>query len=129
MTRYLLDTSVLVDFSKGREPALSRILKMVESGDELGVCATIVGEFYSGLAPQQRARWDDFFEAMRFWAESREAARQAGIWRYEFARKGTPLAITDLLIGAVANEQAAIVVTNNVKDFPMEEVDVLPLKD
>lgn len=129
MTRYLLDTAALIDFSKAREPASSRILRMIESGDELGVCAVVVAEFYAGLVPQQRARWDEFFEALRFWEATREAAKQAGIWRYEFARKGTPLSTTDLLVAAVADQKDAAVVTNNVKDYPMDEVTVLPLKD
>lgn len=129
MTRYLLDTSVLIDFSKGRQPASARILKMIESGDEVGTCSVVMAEFYAGLVPQQRPRWDEFFDALRFWGESRDVGRQAGTWRYEFARQGTPLATTDWLIAAVANQRDAIVVTNNVKDYPMPELEVLPLKD
>jgi len=129
MTRYLLDTTTLIDFSKGREPASSRILRMIEHGDEVGVCAIVVAEFYAGLPPQLRARWDEFFEAVRFWAVSLDSAKQAGIWRYEFARKGTRLSTTDLIVAAVANQREAVVVTNNVKDYPMEEISVLPLKD
>lgn len=51
MARYLLDTSVLIDFSKGREPAQSRILQLIHGGDEIGVCSIIVAEFFSGVIP------------------------------------------------------------------------------
>lgn len=129
MTRYLLDTAALIDFAKGREPASSKVLRMVEGGDEVGVCAVVVAEFYAGLSVKERSGWDEFFQALRFWGATREAARQAGIWRHEFARKGTQLSITDLLIAAVAGEKEAVVVTDNVKDYPMDKVSVLPLRD
>lgn len=129
MSRYLLDTTALIDFAKGREPASSRIVRMIESGDEVGVCAVVVAEFYAGLPPKERPSWDDFFEALRFWGATREAARQAGVWRYEFARRGTQLSTTDLLVAAVASQREAVVVTDNVKDYPMKEIDILLLKD
>ncbi|MBI4318184.1 MAG: PIN domain-containing protein [Chloroflexi bacterium] len=129
MTRYLLDTTALIDFSKGHEPASSRIMRMIEGGDEVGVCAVVVAEFYAGLSPEQRSTWEEFINALRFWEESRDAAKQAGAWRFAFGRKGTPLSTTDLLVAAVAQEKGAVVVTNNVKDYPMKEVEVLPLKD
>ena len=73
MTRYLLDTTALIDFSKNREPARSRILHLIGTADELGVSPT------------------------------------------------------DSLIAAVAKEQQAVLITNNIKDYPMEEIDLLPL--
>lgn len=53
MTRYLLDTTALIDFSKGREPARTRIPQMIAAGDELAVCAVNVAEFYAGVQPEQ----------------------------------------------------------------------------
>ena len=102
---------------------------MIEAGDEVGVCTIVVAEFYAGLVPEQRTRWDEFFAALPYWEATLEAAKQAGIWRYEFARKGIPLSTTDLLLAAVANQKEAVLMTNNVKDYPMGEINVLPLKD
>src|SRR5438093_2631371 len=89
MTRYLLDTTALIDFSKNREPARSKILEMINSADELAVCAINVAEFYAGVPAEKRAIWDEFISSLRFWDISRETARQAGIFRHDFARKGT----------------------------------------
>ena len=129
MTRYLLDTTALIDFSKNREPARSRLLQMINAGDGVGVCPVNVAEFYTGIPPAQRQVWDEFFDSLHYWEISHDAARQAGIWRYEFARQGITLSTTDSLIAAVAKEQQAVVVTNNVKDYPMQEIQLLPLKD
>jgi predicted nucleic acid-binding protein len=122
MARYLLDTSALIDFAKGYEPAHSTLLQLVEAGDELGVCPVNVAEFYTALEPSQYRLWDEFFAALGYWPISPDSARQAGVWRYSYARHGTPLSTADTLIAAVALEQAAVLITGNVKDYPMPEL-------
>src|SRR5438132_410259 len=66
--------------------------------------------------------------ALEYWPISREAAQQAGRWRYTYARMGRPLTTTDTLVAAVAQERRVTLVTTNVKDYPMQEVSLLPLK-
>jgi predicted nucleic acid-binding protein len=129
MTRYLLDTDTLIDFSKGREPTRSRILQMIEAGDVLGVCAINVSEFYAGLPEEQRSTWDEFFTALPYWPISREAAIQAGRERYEFSRQGRTVTTADALIAAVARENQATIITSNIKDYPMPGVSLLSLRE
>jgi len=102
---------------------------MIEAGDELGVCAINVAEFYAGIPPERRSIWDEFIDSLRYWGITRDAASQAGRFRYEFARKGIMLSTTDALIAAVAQERGAVVMTSNVKDYPMREIHILSLKD
>src|SRR5947209_3052910 len=118
MSRYLSDTTALIDFSKGREPAFSLVHRFIASGEEVGVSPINVAEFYTGLSPSQYVVWDELFEALILWPISLSAAKQAGRFRYDFARKGVSLSTTDTLVAAVAREQGASVVTNNVKDYP-----------
>jgi predicted nucleic acid-binding protein len=129
MSRYLLDTTALIDFSKGREPAYSLVRRFIENGEEVGVSPINVAEFYSGLAPTQWDVWDEFFEPLILWPISLGAARKAGRFRYDFAREGISLSTTDTLVAAVALEHRATLVTSNVKDYPMDEVKLLPLDD
>jgi tRNA(fMet)-specific endonuclease VapC len=127
MSRYLLDTTALIDFSKGYEPAFSLVHRFIENGDEVGVSPINVAEFYSGLAATQWEVWDEFFEPLILWPISLSAAKQAGKFRYDFARAGITLSTTDTLVAAVAHEHRATIVTSNVKDYPMSEVTLLPL--
>jgi tRNA(fMet)-specific endonuclease VapC len=129
MSRYLLDTTALIDFSKGREPAFSLVHRFLQNGEEVGVSPINVAEFYSGLAPAQHALWDEFFEPLLLWPISLDAAKRAGRFRYDFARRGISLSTTDTLVAAVALEQRATIVTSNVKDYPMDEVVLLPLSE
>lgn len=44
-----------------------------------------------------------------------------------YRARGLQLPATDCLIAATAHEHGALVITRNVKDFPMPEVTLLPL--
>ena len=128
MARYLLDTTGLVDISKAREPARSRIRAMIAAGDQLGVCAVSVSEFVAGLHPEQRPEWLAYLDGFHFWETSREAATLAGLFRYRYARLGRALSTPDALVAAVAATIGAIVLTDNIKDYPMPEVVVRSLR-
>jgi predicted nucleic acid-binding protein len=89
----------------------------------------VITEVFNGARPLERARVEQFFAALQFLPTTQTAAQQAGVWRYDFARRGTILSTTDSIIAAVAFEHGATVVTGNVKDYPMvaEGLAVLPL--
>ncbi len=127
MSRYLLDTTALIDFSKTRQPATEYILHWIAVGDVVAVCAVTVGEFYAGLAGDRAQEALEFVTSLPYWDISRRAAMHAGQDRYTFARQGKALSISDALIAAAAREHHATVVTSNVKDFPMTDIAVFPL--
>lgn len=127
MTAFLLDTTTIVEFSKRREPTYSQIIAWTQAGETLAACAISVAEFYSGLSVDEVREWDKFVSALTYWPISADAARYAGQERYRYARLGKALSTTDALIAAVAREQHAILVTGNVKDFPMDDLMLFPL--
>ena len=126
MGKFLLDTTALIDFSKGREPAKSKILEMIESS-EVGVCAINVAEFYTGLPLEKRKAWEEFFNSLLYWNINLETAKLAGCFRSNFAKKGQPLTTTDTLVAATAKQEEATLVTSNIKDYPMKEVVLLQI--
>ena len=125
MTRYLLDTSVLIDYSKRREPSLSRVNAMLASGDELCTCAVVLGEFFTGVPPSVRPVWEAFLAVFTYLDTPREAAIRAGADRWAFARLGQPLGLPDVLIVATARSAGAVVVTTDVPGFPMSDVPLI----
>ena len=122
MDRYLLDTTVLIDISKGQEPASSRIQALIDQGHELGVCAVPLAEFFSGIPPADRSRAEAVLRPFRYWDMTWEIAVQA---RYAYARLGQAISAPDALIAATAITLDAILVTNNVRHFPMPELRLL----
>lgn len=127
MTAFLLDTTALIDFSKRREPAYSQILDWIDSGDTLGACAITISEFYAGLSVEQAQDWEEFITALTYWPVSAPAAMLAGQDRYRFARQGRAITTIDALVAAVAREQYAVLVTANVKDYPMDDLELFRL--
>ena len=125
MARFLLDTNVIIDFSRAIEPAYSLITTMMSSADEIGTCAIVVAEFFSGLAPGDHRAWQAFFDGLDDWPVDRSTAERAGLYRYTLARRGITLAIPDLLIAAVAVSENATLVTSNDRDFPMSDISLL----
>ena len=129
MSRYIIDTDTLIDFSMDREPTRTELLKLIEDGADLGVCAVNVSEFYTGLDEKRMAEWDAFFSALSYWPITLTAARLAGVHRYTFAKAGETLTISDALVAAVAVVEQATILTNNSQDYPMPEVTTLSLRD
>src|SRR5688572_29529808 len=126
---YLLDTTAMIDISKGFEPSRSKIRNMIRGGDLLAVCSVSVAEFATGLHPPEREQWRQFLGRLLYWEISREAAFQAGIWRYDFSRRGVQLSTTDTLIAATARQHQATVITNNARHYPMPQVRLMSARE
>jgi predicted nucleic acid-binding protein len=127
--RYLLDTTVLIDISKGFEPSRSKVRNLISSGAQLAVCSVSVAEFATGLGAEERPQWLEFLRTLLYWDISADAAWRAGVWRYDFARRGIQLATTDALIAATAWQRGATIMTNNARHYPMTEVHLLSARD
>lgn len=124
MALYMADTVGLIRFARGSEPARSMLQALIDGTDTLGACAISVTEFFAGTTPANRSIAYEFFDSLVYWDIRFEDAVQAGVYRYDFARRGIQLSTQDTLIAAVARRVGAIVLTENVKDFPMEDVEV-----
>jgi predicted nucleic acid-binding protein len=99
---------------------------MVAAEDEVCITAKASPNSFSGVAPQERAIRQEFLDSLRYLDITREAARRAGEYRYDFARRGQTLSTPDALVAAVAREYSAIIVTDNVRDYPMDDVQLMP---
>ena len=117
---YLLDTTALIDLSKGFERTTRWLKQRSDAGDDLGVCPITVAEFYAGLPAHEYSTWDAFFSSLVFVPISYDAALQAGKWRASFKAQGIQLSTSDTLVAAVAAEAGATVVTSNLRHYPMQ---------
>jgi len=119
MTLHLLDTTAIIDLSKGVQPTTDFLKGLLASSEDVGICPISIAEFYAGLTADQHARWDAFLGTLTFCPISFDASLQAGKWRGSFRSRGIQLTTTDTLVAAVADELGAIVMTSNTKHFPM----------
>lgn len=129
MARYLLDTTVLIDVSRGIEPVWSRLQSLADASEDLAVCAISVTEFYSGVPLGQRDRWNAWVNTFHYWDIFREAAVQAGIYRQRYARMGRAVHTPDALLAALAAAHGAIILTGHINHYPMPEVEGRSMRD
>lgn len=128
MGRYLLDTTVLIDLSRGVAGIRSQVDDLLGFGNDVGVCAVTVSEFMAGVPTHQRVRWGRLIDEFAYWDISRDAAERAGMLRYDLARSGITVHLADALIAGLAISLEAVVVTDNARHFVRAGVEVRQLR-
>jgi len=126
---YLIDTDVLIDLTKARQPAVSWVSRLPTRLSILCSCAITIAEYFAGEARGRFPERDGFVDSLIYLETPAEVAEVAGDYRRSFARRGIQLSTQDTLIAAVAHHHGATLVTRNRKDFPMDDVRLLSLAD
>ena len=117
---YLIDTDVMVDFFKHKDPAKGLIEKLSQDAT-LALSTLTITELRSGWTTAQAT-----FLMPRLYAlcavvpVTKEIAEQAGKWRQEYKSKGVSLGTPDTVIAATAYLHDSPLLTNNAKDYPMQ---------
>ena len=127
MSRYVLDSTVLIECEIKVEPTSSRVKALLAGDHELYVSAVQLAEFYSGAPKGTNPRMDTFLSKLAYIDLTPEMAATAGGFRHQAHAQGRSLATPDALIAALGHHLAAPVLTNNVNDFKVTGVAVEPL--
>jgi predicted nucleic acid-binding protein len=122
MIVYLPDTNVLVNALNKKRGCRELLRELVVNGHRLACSSIIVAEVYSGMCPHEAPQTDELLSSLLWYETTHSIARRAGRWRYEWAREGVTLSLTDTLIAATAHEHKLTLITENRKHFPMPEL-------
>jgi predicted nucleic acid-binding protein len=123
----LLDTSVLIDALRMRRGRREWLAELLRGGHSLATSALNLAEVYAGMRPDEEARTKGFLGALDCHEITASVAEVAGKLQSQWARKGRTLTLADTIVAAVAIGQGCPLATDNLKDFPMREVDLYPL--
>ncbi len=126
--KYLLDTDTVIDCILGTGNIRERLQGLIERGDEVALCPVTVAELYSGLSEKRRVKWESWLLALSYWHIGFDVAAQAGLYRRTASEAGRTLATADSLLAALARDKGAILLTSNIKDYPMKDVRVMSLR-
>jgi tRNA(fMet)-specific endonuclease VapC len=127
MAIYLLDTSVIIDALNQKRGRWQLLGSLVESGDTLACSVVTLTEIYAGVRPKEMALTQQFLDAMEHYQLDSRLARDAGLLKNEWAKQGQTLGVVDLIIAATALAHNLVLMTDNRKDFPMEQLALYPL--
>lgn len=119
-----LDTNVVIGILTGRRPAwTTRIAEELRLGSPLLLPAGVLYELLHGAATsahpdRNRSRIADFLMAdIAVPPFTPEDAEEAGEIRAYLDGRGTPIGPIDVLIAAQARRRAAVLVTDNRREF------------
>jgi predicted nucleic acid-binding protein len=129
MATILLDSSVIFDHLNGRFGRTEFLDQLVEQGHVLACCPVNITEVYAGLRPDEEIKTAAFLNSLECLPVTPEIARQAGLLRRDWQKKGQTLSYTDVTIAAVALSHQVPLLTDNRKHFPMPELRLLPLPE
>jgi predicted nucleic acid-binding protein len=127
MATYLLDTSVIIDALNNKRRRRDLLLDLLKQGNLLACCPINVSEVYAGVRPKEETATEEFLKSLEYYHVTWPVARLAGLLKRDHARKGIALTVTDATIAAVAIVHELTLMTDNIKDFPMKELNLYPL--
>lgn len=122
---YLPDTNVLIGVITNRKPYAALLERLLSEHHLLATCSVIVSEIYNGMRPAEEAKTHTLLERLEFLPTTFEIARQGGMIRRDFARRGRTLTLADTSIAATAMAYKCTLITENTRDFPLPELHLL----
>ncbi|MGD0950565.1 MAG: PIN domain-containing protein [Candidatus Binatia bacterium] len=125
LSLYLLDTTVLVAHLRGESDVTGLLLRLLSEGHHLGTTCVNIAEVERGVRPRERRTTALLLERLKFIETTREAAIRAGRYQREWQVRGHTIHMPDALIAGTARAHGAIILTDNVKHFPMRDVRVI----
>jgi predicted nucleic acid-binding protein len=125
--RLLLDTSVLIDVLRLRRGRRELLAELVQAGHMLATTALNVAEVYAGMRPEEAPKTEALLGVLDCYDLTGTSGRRAGALKRQWARKGRTLALADMIVAAIALDRGCTLMTDNRKDFPMEELEQFDL--
>jgi predicted nucleic acid-binding protein len=127
MKPLLLDTNVIVDALRKRNERHLLVDHLLDQGQPLASCPITLTEIYAGMRPNEEKPTRAFMKSLLFLAITEDIAEQAGHLKAQYARRGRAISFQDASIAAVCIAYGCTLVTENVRDFPMPELQLYPL--
>lgn len=127
MATILLDSTVIFDALNGKRRRREYLNQVLSEGNLLACCPVNITEVCAGLHDHELQPTRQFLRSLEFLPVTAEIAEAAGLLRRHWGRHGRTLSFPDVTIAAVALHYHAPLLTDNVKDFPMSELELYPL--
>ena len=119
--RYLLDTNILIYFSRDRPDSIVKRLDKLDAG-EAAMSVVSYGELCYGASRSVKPAATQkvinlLIGIFPIVPVTKEVAEEYGKLRGQLAAKGTPIGPNDMWLAAQAKAEGLILVTNNEREF------------
>jgi predicted nucleic acid-binding protein len=115
---------VLIAHLRGDKAVTHLLLDLLADRHSLGTSCVNVAEVERGIRPKERKAATALLVRLRYLETTRDAAARAGRYQADFERRGVTIHTADALIAGTVRAHGAILLTDNVRDFPMRDIEV-----
>lgn len=118
MNLYLPDTNIFIYALGGKQP-YAQFLRTCITSERLGISVIVMAEFLSGGRKKEADAFErlvSYFEPLSVTAQ---VARIGANYRKKYKKD---IKLPDALIAASCKVHEAILVSNNLQDFPMDDI-------
>ena len=116
MSRYLLDTGLLIRHLRGHKPSVQLLRGLAKSG-RLCIATITRLEVYAGMHPQEKFGTQRLLSRFVNLELNKQIADRAGEYVYSSRQAGHRLHVPDAVIAATAITHNLTLVTLNTNDF------------
>jgi len=128
MPAYLLDTSVLIDYLRGKKETVTLLTKLFQEGSSLGFSPINIIEVLAGMKEHEEKITRSFLDSLEYYELTKDIADQAGEYKRTHQKKGIVLSVPDVAIAATAIIYNLTLITGNPKHYPMPELNIITHK-
>lgn len=122
MRMLLIDSDILIEVSRGRDPEIFERWREVAESELVAMCSPVsVAELWQGARPNERILLKELFETLTCVPIDLEVGEQAGEYMSRYG-KSHGLELGDALIAATAAIHKAELWTRNRRHYPMKDV-------
>ena len=118
---YLVDTDILIWILRGNEKYEKFLLDLKDKGS-FSVSTITIAEIYKNIYPSEIVKTESVIGEFLIWDVTSAVAKQAGLYLQEHIKHSKALSLTDCLIAATANVNNLMLVSLNIRHFPMKDI-------
>lgn len=125
---YLIDTDIIIWILRGEKTYLD-LEHSLSKESELYISSITVAEVYKNVFPAEMSKTEEIINEFEVLNVTTGIAKQGGLYWQQFTKRFRNLHILDCLIAATAREHSLILLSLNLRHYPMKDIRVLdPVK-
>jgi len=121
----VLDTDIVIDFLKKKQPVIDRYLRLLESRVTPLLSPIVVAEIYAGGFEHEHKTIENLFDHCHTVNVDRAIATQAGRYAKQFRKSFNGVSLEDFLLAVTARVHRYPLWTRNRKHFPMPDIEFI----
>jgi predicted nucleic acid-binding protein len=121
----VLDTDIVIDLLKKKQPVIDRYLRLLESGVTPLLSPIVVADIYVDAFEHEHKTIENLFDRWHTVNVDRAIATQAGRYARQFRKSFSGISLEDFLLAATARVHRCPLWTANRKHFPMQDIELI----